>query len=446
MAETTSEFNEGVSSAIELETPLPQATVEEHQSSAQQGKAAAWWRGLSFAGPGALVAVGYIDPGNWATDIAGGSYAGYALLSIVLASSLVAMLLQIMSARLGIATGQDLAQSSREAWPRFVWPAWIAAELSIIATDLAEVIGSAIALKLLFSIPIIIGVVLTTLDVLLILLLDRRGSPLLERIIASFLFIIACGFIYEIALAQPVIGDVLRGFVPTQRLALDPQLLYLSIGVIGATVMPHNLYLHSNLVLQRYSGTNKRKDSSFATFNTIVSLSGAMLLNSALVVLAASVFHHAGHVDVTELSDAHRLLTPLLGTSAAAIVFAVMLLASGQSATITGTLAGQVVMSGYVRLHMKPWLRRLITRMIALIPALIAIAYFGERSTTHLLVGSQVFLSLQLPFAMVSLLILTSDRRRMGPLVNSNTMRWLGWLSAAIIVFANTALIIELMH
>jgi manganese transport protein len=356
------------------------------------------------------------------------------------------MLLQVMSARLGIATGKDMAELSREAWPRFAWPAWIAAELAIVATDLAEVLGSAIALKLLFSIPMVIGVVLTALDVLLILMLDRRGSSMLEIIIASFLFIIACGFVYELALAQPVLGEVLRGFVPSSRFAFDPKLLYLAIGVIGATVMPHNLYLHSSLVLQRWSGSNPHKSASLATFNTIISLSGAMLLNVALVVLAASVFHHAGHVNVAQITDAHHLLAPLLGASSAAVVFAIMLLASGQSASITGTLAGQVVMTGFVRLRMQPWMRRLITRTVALIPALIGIIYFGEGSVTNLLVGSQVFLSMQLPVAMLSLLFLTSNACRMGTLVNNPWMHWLGWGSAGIIILANVVLILEIMH
>lgn len=405
-----------------------------------------WWRKLIFAGPGTFVAIGYIDPGNWATDLTGGSYAGYALLSIVLASSLVAMLLQIMSARLGIATGKDLAEISQETWPQFAWVSWIAAELAIIATDLAEVLGSAIALKLLFSIPLAIGVVLTVFDVLLILALDRRGSHLLERIIVSSLFIIMCGFIYELALAQPTISEVLRGFIPTTNLIFDSKLLYLAIGVVGATVMPHNLYLHSSLALKSWPNNDKCQAASLATFNTIVSLGGAMLLNSALVILAASVFHHAGQTNVAEITDAHRLLTPLLGTSAAACIFAIMLLASGQCATITGTLAGQIVMAGYIRLQMKPWVRRLVTRMMVLIPALIVILYFGEQSTTNLLISSQIFLSLQLPFAMLSLLMLTSDAQRMGQLVNSTLMWWLGWISAFIIIFANVALIVVTVY
>ncbi len=408
-------------------------------------KPTAWWRGLTLAGPGALVAVGYIDPGNWGTDIAGGSYAGYTLLSIVLISSLIAMLLQVMSARLGIATGKDLAELSRTTWPRFVWPGWIMAELAIVATDLAEVLGSAIALKLLFFIPITIGVIITAFDVLLILALDRRGSQLLERLIASFLFIIACGFLYELALAQPVLREILRGFAPSTSLVLDSKMLYLAIGVIGATVMPHNLYLHSNLVLRRWLGSNKHEAASLAALNTIALLSGALLLNSAIVILAASVFHQAGHFNVVDLSEAYHLLTPLLGTSIASLVFAIMLLTAGQSATITGTLAGQVVMTGFLGLQLKPWKRRLITRLLALIPALITISYFGEQSITGLLVGSQVFLSLQLPFAMLSLLLLSSSSRYMGSLVNPAWMRRLGWASAWFIMLANFVLVVEFL-
>jgi len=406
----------------------------------------AWLRRLSFIGPGVIVAVGYIDPGNWATDIAGGSYAGYTLLCIILLSSMIAMLLQIMSARLGIATGKDLAQLSRETWPHFAWPAWLVTEFTIIATDLAEMLGSAIALKLLFSIPIIIGLVLTIFDVLLILAFDRQGSRLLERVVISFLFIIACGLLYELALAGPIIGDVLRGFMPNSKVVLDPKLLYLSIGIIGATVMPHNLYLHSNLVIRRWAGLNKQKSAALAKLDTIISLGVTMLLNSALVVLAASVFHYAGRVNVADIIDAHHLLIPLLGTSSAAIVFAIMLLAAGQSATITGTLAGQIIMTGFVSLRMKLWLRRLITRAIALIPALIVIIYVGEQGITSLILSSQVFLSLQLPLAMISLLLLTSNAERMGSLVNTKTVHCLGWASALLIMIANTVLIVEIIR
>lgn len=407
-------------------------------------KSTGWWRGLSLTSPGILVAVGYIDPGNWATDIAGGSYAGYTLLSVVFASSLIAMLLQVMSARLGIATGKDLAQCSREAWPKWIWPAWIAAELAIIATDLAEVIGSAIALKLLFDVPLRLGVIMAAFDVLLILALDKRGSQLLQRIIAFFLFIIVCGLLYELALSQPMLKEVLQGLLPKQDLVLNTKLLYLSIAVVGATVMPHNLYLHSHLVIRYHSKERKGQALFRATLNTVISLSCAMLLNAALVILAASTFHRAGHWDITELSDAHHLLTPLLGTSVSAIVFAVMLLAAGQSASITTTLAGQVVMTGYMKLRTRPWLHRLITRLTAIIPALVILVLCGERSATGLLVGSQVFLSLQLPLAMFSLLLLTSDAQRMKGLVNGLWLRGAGWAAAGVITCVNLVLIFSL--
>lgn len=421
------------------------AEISEAITSSQNIKSRAWWQRLTFAGPGVLVAVGYIDPGNWATDIAGGSYAGYTLLSIVLLSSMIAMLLQTMSARLGIATEKDLAQMTREAWPKIVWPAWIATEFTIIATDIAQLLGSAIALKLLFSIPIIIGVMLTAFDVLLILALDRRGSRMLERIVLMFMFIIACGLCYELILASPIMSDVMQGFVPDTRFALDPKLLYLAIGVIGATVMPHNLYLHSSLVLRKKSYACKKKTARLATMETIFSLGATMLLNSALVILAASVFHFSGQVNVAEIADAHHLLTPLLGTSTAAIVFAIMLLAAGQSATITSTLAGQVVMTGFVNFKMPLWKRRLVTRAMALIPAMLVLMYYGEHGITNLILSSQIFLSLQLPFAMLTLLLLTSNKQRMGILVNKHYMHYLGWICAIVIMLANVTLIMEIL-
>ncbi len=402
-------------------------------------------QGLKFAGPGTLVAVGYIDPGNFATDLASGSHAGYTLLSVILISSLIAMLLQIMCARLGIATGKDLAEMSREAWPQFAWPFWIITELSIIATDLAAVIGSAIALKLLFSVPIIIGVILTILDVFLILALDRFGFHLLEKLVAGLLLIITCGFFYELALAEPNIREVLLGFLPTPDIAFKPDNLYLAIGIVGATVMPHNLYLHSSLVIKRWPDSNKSEAASNATSNTLLSLTAAMFLNSALVVLAASAFHYKGNTHISEIMDAYHLFTPVLGSSAAAVIFAIMLLASGQGATITSTLAGQIVMAGFVRLQMKPWLRRLLTRSMALIPALVVILYFGEKKITHLMICSQVFLSLQLPFAMVSLLLLTSDAKRMGQLVNKTWMKVVAFVSAILIILTNLILIMQII-
>lgn len=403
------------------------------------------WQQWLKTGPGIFIAVGYIDPGNWATDLAGGACAGYGLLSIVFLSGLVAMLLQVMSARLGIATGKDLAELSRETWPKFAWPLWVTAEIAIVATDIAEVIGSAIALKLLFSIPIVIGVVLTVFDVLLLLALGRRSSNFLGRIITFFLFIISCGFAYEIALAQPSFQEVIRGFVPSAKIIQDSQLLYLAIGIIGATIMPHNLYLHSHLVIQRWSKKNKCQAASYATCDTILMLSGATLLNSALVILAASVFH-PNHANISEITDAYSLLSPLLGSSLPAILFAVMLLASGQSATITGTLAGQVVMNGFLCIQMQPWLRRLLTRSLALLIALITISYFGEKCTAKLLIASQILLSLQLPLAMIPLLILTSKKDYMGELLNTSWMRRIGYFSAAIILMANTMLFISVWH
>lgn len=399
-----------------------------------------WWNNnWRIAGAGALVAVGYIDPGNWGTDLAGGAYAGYVLLSVILLAGLAAMLFQVMCARLGIATGKDLAENSRLAWPQLAWPGWVATELAIIATDLAELLGTAIALKLLFSIPIVIGLLLTAFDVLLILGFDKRGSRLIERLIAFFLFLIACGLIYELILAAPVWHEVLKGYIPDPQIILDPKLLYIGIGIIGATVMPHNLYLHSSLV------TKRQISPAYATIETVVSLGCMIFLNSALLILAASVFHFSGNTHVVEITEAHRMLAPLLGSEYASTVFALMLFAAGQSATITGTLAGQVVMSGFINLHMKAWQRRLITRMFALVPALLIIIYAGEHSITHLIVSSQVFLSLQLPFGMLTLLFLTSDKKLMGKLVNPKWMRWLGWTCATVIIMANIALIIELI-
>lgn len=400
------------------------------------------WRQWLKVGPGIFVAVGYIDPGNWVTDIAGGSCAGYALLSVVLISSLIAMLLQIMSARLGIATGKDLAQLSKETWPRLAWILWIAAELAMIATDIAEVIGAAIALQLLFSIPIILGVVLTVFDVLLLLTVYKKNSTFLKRIITLFLFIISCGFVYEIVLAQPIIRDVVLGFIPSIEIVKDKQLLYLAIGVIGATIMPHNLYLHSNLVIDRWANNDKRKAASYATVDTILLLSGAMILNSALIIFAASVFH-AGNINVAEISDVYRMLPKLLGTSFASFIFAAMLLVSGQSATITSTLAGQVVTNGFIRFPLKLWCRRLLTRSMSLLIALAVISYCREYAVAKLLIGSQVLLSLQLPLAMIPLLLLTSNKKHMGMLVNGACMRQFGCISVIVILIANGFLILS---
>ncbi len=401
-------------------------------------------RFLSFAGPGALIAVGYIDPGNWATDLAGGSRYAYALLSVVLVSSLMAMLLQALSLRLGIAAGEDLAAGCRDAWPRAAPLLWGLAEIAVAATDLAEVLGSAIALQLLFGLPIAVGVLLTGLDVLLLLGLERRGVRRLEAFVIALVAVVAGSFVFELALSRPDAAGILAGYVPTRAILADGGMLYVAVGILGATVMPHNLYLHSSLVQTRgfeRTPAGKRDALGNATLDAALSLGVAMLINSAILALAAAVFHRAGRVEVAELGDAHRLLTPLLGTRSASTVFAVALLAAGQSASITGTMAGQVVMTGFLRVRLRPWARRLLTRSVAMVPALGVALWAGERGTADLLVASQVILSLQLPFAVVPLLRLTADRRRMGALVSPRWMSALGWACAAVIVALNAYLL-----
>jgi manganese transport protein len=353
------------------------------------------------------------------------------------------MLLQALSARLGIATGLDLAQACREAYPRLAVPLWLAAEVAVVATDVAEVLGSALAIELLFGVPLRVGVVLTAADVLLLLGAERGGARMLERLLGALVLLVAAAFAFELALCRPALGDVVHGFVPHAAPLRDGATLLVAVGILGATVMPHNLYLHSSLVKSRAadrSDSGKREAVRHATLDAVVSLGGAMLLNAALLVLAAAVFHGAGRTDVVELRDAHRLLAPLLGP-AAAVVFALALLAAGQSATITGTLSGQVVMAGFVRLRVRPWQRRLVTRALAIVPALAVLVTAGEGSASRLLVGSQVVLSLQLPFAILPLLRLTADRRRMGGQVSPRWLTWLGATGAALVLAANGALL-----
>jgi manganese transport protein len=401
-------------------------------------------RFFSFAGPGVLVAVGYIDPGNWATDLAGGSRYSYALLSVVLASSLMAMLLQALSARLGIASGNDLAVGCRQAWPRAAVPLWVLAEIAVAATDLAEVIGSAVALELLFHIPLPLGVALTALDVLVLLGLEQRGMRRLEAAVGAMVLLVAACFAFELVLSRPEPAGVLAGYLPRGALFHDRGMLYIAVGILGATVMPHNLYLHSSLVQTRAVGrgeAERRSALRHATLDALLALGGAMLINSAILVLAASVFCRAGLVEVADLRDAHRLLSPLLGSAGASTVFAVALLAAGQSATVTGTMAGQVVMTGFLRVRLPPWARRLLTRSLAIVPALAAALWAGERGAGDLLVASQVILSLHLPFAVVPLLLLSADRRRMGALVSPRWMTAAGWVCAGVIVALNGVLI-----
>ena len=409
---------------------------------------APWWRKmLAFAGPGYLVAVGYMDPGNWATDLAGGSRFGYALLSVILLSNLMAILLQALALRLGIATGRDLAQACRDHFSRPVnLMLWVLCEIAIAACDLAEVIGSAIALNLLFGIPLLWGVCITAVDVLLILLLQHRGFRWLEAFVIALVATIGVCFGIELLLAQPVIGEVVRGLVPTPDIVFDPAKLYIAIGILGATVMPHNLYLHSSIVQTRNFGSSeagKREAIKYATIDSTLALFFAFFINAAILILAAATFHTTGNQGVADIGDAHQLLTPLLGTTMASVLFAIALLASGQNSTITGTLAGQIVMEGFLNIRLPAWLRRLITRLIAIIPAVIVTAVAGERGTGQLLILSQVILSMQLSFAVVPLVMFTSDKAKMGAFVNPRWVKVLAWFVAALIGSLNAWLLVE---
>jgi manganese transport protein len=420
--------------------------AEVHRSIALPGKSAGMLRRFgAFAGPGYLVAVGYMDPGNWATDLAGGSAYGYSLLWTILLANLMAMLLQALAAKLGIVTGRDLAQACRDHYSK---PAaaglWLACEAAIIACDLAEVIGSAIALQLLFGIPLVAGVVLTALDVLLLLALQRRGFRQLEAFVIALLVLIAGCIAYELVVSKPEVGAVLRGFIPSTAVVRDPTMLYIAIGIIGATVMPHNLYLHSATVQTRAfdrSTTGKRTAVRFAVVDSSIALLLALLVNAGILVLAASAFHASGQTGVAEIQDAYELLSPTVGVAAASTLFAVALLASGQSSTLTATLAGQVVMEGFLGLRVRPWIRRLLTRGLAIIPAVIVAALYGESGTAKLLVLSQVVLSLQLPFAIIPLIRFTSDPRKMGELVNSRWLTVATWCCATLIIGLNLRLL-----
>lgn len=402
---------------------------------------------LAFAGPGYLVAVGYMDPGNWATDIAGGSQFGYSLLSVILISNLMAILLQSLSGKLGIATGRDLAQACREHYSRpIVMLLWIMCELAIAAMDLAEVIGSAIALKLLLGIPILYGVIITAFDVMLILLLQNKGFRSLEILVIVLMATIAACFGIDLFLSQPAWGGVLSGFIPHTDILTHSGMLYIAIGIMGATVMPHNLYLHSSIVQTRNyerSSAGKREAIRYATLDSTIALTFALFINAAILIVSAAVFHAQGMTNVAEISDAYYLLTPLLGTTMASILFGVALLASGQNSTVTGTLAGQIVMEGFLNLRLPPWFRRLVTRLIAIIPAVIVTAIAGERGTEELLVLSQVVLSLQLPFAIIPLIRFTSDRSKMGEFVNRRWENILAWMIAAVIITLNVVLVYQ---
>jgi manganese transport protein len=410
--------------------------------------AVTWWRrALAFAGPGYLVAVGYMDPGNWATDLAGGAAFGYTLLSVILISNLMAILLQGLAAKLGIVTGRDLAQACRDHFSRpTTLGLWVLCEVAIAACDLAEVIGSAIALNLLFGVPLPWGIAITALDVLLVLLLQNKGFRLLEALVVVLIATIAGCFLFEIVISRPDLGAVARGFVPAAAILRDPLKLYIAIGILGATVMPHNLYLHSSIVQTRAYEENaagKRMAVKYAFLDSTVALSFALFINAAILIVAAATFHKAGRTGVAEIQEAYQLLTPLLGVAGASAVFAFALLASGQNSTLTGTLAGQIVMEGFLNIRIRPWLRRLITRGIAIVPAALTAIFFGENGTARLLILSQVILSLQLSFAVFPLVWFTSDRAKMGEFVNPSWLKALAYAVAVVIAALNGWLLVQ---
>ena len=417
-------------------------------SSVNVPKNAGFWRKLlAFAGPGLMVAVGYMDPGNWATDIAGGAQFGYTLLSVILISNLFAIILQHLSLKLGIVAERDLAQACKDHFkPTTNFILWIFCEIAIAACDLAEVIGSAIALNLLFGIPLTWGVAITIVDVFLILFLQAKGFRVIESIVAGLIVVIFGCFAYEIILSKPDIFPILAGIVPQKEIITNPGMLYIGIGILGATVMPHNLYLHSSIVQTRnYERTpaGKKEAIKFATIDSSVALFLAFFINAAILIVAAATFHMTGNKDVADIHDAHKMLTPILGTTFASIFFAVALLASGQNSTLTGTLAGQIVMEGFLNIRLKPWLRRLITRLIAVIPALIVTILYGEKGTTDLLVLSQVILSMQLSFAVIPLVMFTGSKLKMGEFVNKLWLKILVWVIAGIILILNLYLLFQ---
>ena len=414
--------------------------------SVQIAKHGSFWRKLlAFLGPGYLVAVGYMDPGNWATSLAGGSKFGYALLTVAMLSNLMAIVLQSLCTRLGVGAGRDLAQACRDSFPRWVSrPLWLSAEIAITATDLAEVIGTAIGLNLLFHIPLEIGVIITAADVFLILALQAFGFRWIEAFVVAMLGVIAACFAVQIALADPDWGAVIRGFAPTTEILHNREMLYLALGIIGATVMPHNLYLHSGLVQTRGYGqgiAERREAIKLANIDSAFALCLALVINASILILAAATFHRAGRTDVAELDQAHAFLAPLLGSSIAPTLFGVALLCCGLNSTITATLAGQIVMEGFLNWRIAPWLRRMVTRMIAIVPAVVVTIWAGEKATGQLLILSQVVLSLQLPFAVVPLVMFTASRSKMGAFTAPRWLTVLAALTAAIIIVLNAKLV-----
>src|SRR5713101_6653011 len=426
----------GFFSSTETPARLVLPSLPESHRTIPFSSGASWFRKiLAFAGPGSLVAVGYMDPGNWATDLGGGAKFGYTLLSVVLISNLMAMFLQALSAKLGIATGRDLAQACRDHYSR---------RAAIAACDLAEVLGSAVALKLLFGLPLLAGVLITAFDVLIVLALQGRGFRIIEAFVVTLIASIAACFAYEIFFAQPLWREAALGFFPRAEILRNREMLYIAIGILGATVMPHNLYLHSSVVQTRAFGDSsrdRREAIRYAVLDSTLALGFALFVNAAILVLGAAAFHTRGLSNVAEIAEAYKLLSPVLGVSLASTVFACALLASGQNSTLTGTLAGQIVMEGFLNIRLRPWLRRLITRSIAIIPAAFVIGFAGENKVTSLLILSQVILSFQLPFAVIPLIQFTNSRARMGEFANSRLTTVVAWIVAAAILFFNAELL-----
>ena len=424
------------------------ASLPEVFRSIQVPATASFWRKLmAFAGPGFLIAVGYMDPGNWATDLAGGAQFGYTLLSVILLSNLMAILLQHLSIKLGVVTGRDLAQACRDHYSKpVVLFQWILCEIAIAACDLAEVVGSAIGLQLLFGIPLVWGCMITCLDVMAVLYLQNRGFRYVEALVLTLIATIGSCFMAELLFSKPDLHEVARGFIPGTGLLTNPGMLYIAIGILGATVMPHNLYLHSSIVQTRNferTPEGRREAIRFASIDSATALMFALFINAAILILAAAAFYKTGNHEVASIQEAYKLLSPVLGVGVASTLFAIALLASGQNSTLTGTLAGQVVMEGFLRLRLKPWLRRLITRAIAVVPAVVVIGFFGESKTTALLVASQVVLSMQLGFAVWPLMCFTSDRKKMGEFANPLWIKILGWTTTFVIISLNLKLLLD---
>jgi len=428
--------------------PRGEASLSDvHRSVAVEGRGTGWRKAAAFIGPGYLVAVGYMDPGNWATSLAGGAKFGYTLLVVALVSNIMAIVLQALCARLAIGSGRDLAQACRDAYPAPVaYVLWFLAEVAIIATDIAEVIGTAIGLNLLFGIPLEIGVIITALDVFLILYLQRLGFRWVEALIMTLLGVIAVCFAIQIFLADPDLGGVIRGFAPTVEIVKNPDMLYLALGILGATVMPHNLYLHSGIVQTRAYGETlpeKREALRYATLDSTVALMFALFINASILILAAATFNKAGNTGIVELGEAHSLLSPLLGAAIAPTLFGIALLCCGINSTVTATLAGQIVMEGFLHIKLAPWMRRLITRAIAIVPAAIVTIWYGQDGTARLLILTQVVLSLQLSFAVFPLVLFTASKAKMGDLVAPRWLTAIAVLIAVVIAGLNVKLLVD---